>query len=130
MSSNPPASRATPGSRPAACSARISRFSAPAAAAPESRAAKYSSTVPKKATAIPTEQITTYFQVASSAVRVRRCPTRNAVITVVASIATQMTPMLLAHTARTIAQRNAGVSTPYSRALRPSICPCASSVSM
>ena len=38
----------------------------------------------------------TYFQVASSAVRVWRCPTRNAVTTVVASIATQITPMLLA----------------------------------
>jgi hypothetical protein len=66
--------------------------------------------------AIPTEQMITYFQVASNAVRVRRCPTRNAVITVVASIATQVTPMLLADTARTIAARNAGVSVPYRRA--------------
>ena len=63
---------------------------------------------------MPTEQITTYFQVASSAVRVRRCPTRKAVITVVASMATQITPMLLAHTATTIAARNADVSAPYS----------------
>ena len=61
---------------------------------------------------MPTEQITTYFHVASSAVLVRRCPTRNAVMTVVASMATQMTPMLLAHTARAIAATNAGVSTP------------------
>ncbi len=72
--------------------------------------------MPRKAIAMPTEQTMTYFHVASSAVRVRRCPTRKAVTTVVASIATQMTPMLLAHTARTIAARNAGVSTPYNRA--------------
>ncbi len=78
---------------------------------------------------MPTEQITTYFQVASSAVRVRRCPTRKAVITVVASMATQMTPMLLAHTATTIAARNADVSAPYTRAPRASVWPWASSAS-
>ena len=92
-------------------------------------AAKYSSTVPRNAIAMPTEQMTTYFHVASSAVRVRRCPTRNAVTTVVASIATQITPMLLAHTASTIAARNAGVSTPYSRAPSASVWPWSSSAS-
>lgn len=61
---------------------------------------------------MPTEQIITYFHVASSAVRVRRCPTRKAVTTVVASMATQMTPMLLAHTANAIAEMNPGVNTP------------------
>ena len=45
-------------------------------------------------------------------------------MTVVASIATQMTPMLFAHTARTIAATNAGVSTPYSRAPFESVWPC------
>ena len=78
---------------------------------------------------MPTEQTMTYFHVASSAVRVRRCPTRKAVTTVVASIATQTTPMLLAHTARTIAPRNAGVSTPYNRAPDASVWPWASSAS-
>ena len=79
---------------------------------------------------MPTEQITTYFHVASNAVRVRRWPTRKAVTTVVASIATHTTPMLLAHTANTIAARNAGVSTPYRRAPSASVWPSASSVSM
>ena len=83
--------------------------------------------MPRNATAIPTEQITTYFQVASNAVRVRRCPTRKAVTTVVASIATHTMPMLLAHTANTIAARNAGVSTPYRRAPLASVWPCCSS---
>ena len=79
---------------------------------------------------MPTEQITTYFHVASNAVRVRRCPTRKAVTMVVASIATQITPMLLAHTAKTIAARNSAVSTPYSRAPSASVWPCSSSASM
>ena len=48
-------------------------------------------------------------------------------MTVVASIATPTTPMLLAHTATTIAARNAGVSTPYNRAPVASVWPCASS---
>ena len=60
--------------------------------------------MPRKATAIPTEQMMTYFHVASSAVRVRRCPTRKAVTTVVASIATPTTPMLLARTATTVGE--------------------------
>lgn len=72
---------------------------------------------------MPTEQITTYFQVASSAVAVRRWPTRNAVTTVVASTATQTTPMLLADTATAIAARNAGVRAPYKRASRRSVWP-------
>ena len=86
--------------------------------------------MPRKAIAIPTEQMMTYFQVASSAVRVRRCPTRKAVTTVVASMATQITPMLLAHTATTIAARNAGVSAPYNRAPSASVWPWARSASM
>ncbi len=86
--------------------------------APACRLAKYSSTVPRNANAMPTEQMITYFQVASSAVRVRRCPTRKAVTTVVASMATHITPMLLASTANTIAARNAVTSTPYCRAPR------------
>ena len=61
---------------------------------------------------MPTEQITTYFQVASSAARVRRCPTRKAVATVVASMATHIMPMLLVRTASDMADRKIGTSTP------------------
>ena len=62
--------------------------------------------------AIPTEQIITYFQVASSEARLRRCPTRNAVTIVVASMDAHKIPRSLASTASTIAARNSGTSTP------------------
>ena len=67
--------------------------------------------MPSKASAIPAEQITTYFQAASTAARVRRCPTRNAVTIVVASTATHSTPRLAASTASAIAARNSWTST-------------------
>ena len=66
--------------------------------------------------AMPTEQITTYFQAASSAARVRWWPTRNAVTMVVASIATHSTPRLPASTAAAMAARNRWSRTPYQRA--------------
>lgn len=91
---------------------RISTSMSSASCAPAWMAAKYSSTVPRKATAMPTEQITTYFQVASSAPRVRRWPTKNAVVTVVASMAAHMTPMLPASTANAIAPKKIETSTP------------------
>ena len=50
--------------------------------------------------ATPTEPSTTYFQAASSDRRVRWWPTRNAVVIVVASTATHMTPRLSASTAK------------------------------
>ncbi len=59
---------------------------------------------------MPVEQITTYFQAASTACLVRRCPTRNAVTIVVASIATQTTPRLAASTAAAIAARKSCTS--------------------
>ena len=61
---------------------------------------------------MPTEQMITYFQDASSEARVRWWPTRNAVAIVVASIATQTTPRLSASTASTIAATNTLTSTP------------------
>ena len=67
---------------------------------------------------MPTEQMITYFHVASSDFRVRRWPTRNAVTIVVASTAAHSTPRLFASTASTIAARNSGTSTPYRRAPR------------
>nr|CRL71781.1 hypothetical protein CPGR_00777 [Mycolicibacter nonchromogenicus] len=79
---------------------------------------------------MPTEHTMTYFQVASRAARLRRCPTRKAVTTVVASTAIHTTPMLLADTARAIAAKNAGVRTAYNRAPRSSVCPPANSASM
>ncbi len=62
--------------------------------------------VPNSARAIATEQSTTYFQAASRAVRVRWCPTRNAVTMVVASTATHSTPRLPASTAVAMAAMN------------------------
>ncbi len=47
--------------------------------------------VPRNASTIPTEPMITYFHDASSEARFRRCPTRNAVATVVPSMATHMT---------------------------------------
>ena len=76
---------------------------------------------------MPTEQITTYFQVASSEARVRRCPTRSAVETVVASTATHTTPRLLASTASDIDATNALISAPYSRARAGVVSPAPSS---
>ncbi|WP_316781410.1 hypothetical protein [Streptomyces sasae] len=60
---------------------------------------------------MPAEQITMYFQAASTDVRVRRWPTRKAVTMVVASTATQSTPRFAVTTARHIAARNAWTST-------------------
>ena len=68
--------------------------------------------MPKKAKAIPTEQITMYFHEASSAPLVRRCPTKKVVTTVVASTATHSTPTLAARTASSMAATNAWTSTP------------------
>ncbi|WP_406692558.1 hypothetical protein REH65_12520 [Saccharopolyspora sp. ID03-671] len=62
--------------------------------------------VPSSANAMPAEQITTYFHAASTAGRVRRCPTRNAVTMVVASTATHSIPRFAANTASAIAARN------------------------
>ena len=62
-------------------------------------AAKYTSTVPRNASAMPTEHRTTYFHDASRAPSVRRCPTRNVVAMVVASTATHSTPRFAASTA-------------------------------
>ena len=59
---------------------------------------------------MPTEQMMTYFQVASTEPRPRRWPTRNAVTMVVASTAAHRTPRLFAVTASTMAARNAGTS--------------------
>ncbi len=67
---------------------------------------------------MPTEQMTTYFQVASKAARSRWCPTRKAVMIVVASTATHIIPRLLASTASVMVARKAGTSTPYSCARR------------
>ena len=50
--------------------------------------------MPRNASAIPAEQITMYFHEASSAPLVRRWPTRNVVVIVVASTATHITPRL------------------------------------
>ena len=68
--------------------------------------------VPKNASTMPTEPMITYFHDASSDARLRRCPTRNAVAIVVASMATHMTPMLWASTARTIVATKTLTSTP------------------
>ncbi len=68
--------------------------------------------MPSSASAMPTEQMTTYFHAASVAARVRRCPTRNAVTMVVASMATHSRPSPEARTASAIAAMNACVSTP------------------
>ena len=62
--------------------------------------------MPRNAIATPTEPSTTYFQAASRAPRPPREPTRNAVVIVVSSTATHITPMLSATTARLIAARN------------------------
>ena len=67
--------------------------------------------MPSRAIAIPVEQITTYFHAASTAARVRRCPTRNAVTIVVASTATHNRPRLEASTASAMAERNTWTST-------------------
>ena len=72
---------------------------------------------------MPTEQISTYFHAASIEARVRRCPTRNAVAMVVASIATHRVPRLAASTAVTIAARNACTSRLWRYAVRAVACP-------
>ncbi len=79
---------------------------------PACRAARYTKTVPRKASAIPTEQMTMYFHEASSEPRVRRNPTKNAVTMVVASTATHSTPTLAASTARSMKPTKAWTSTP------------------
>ena len=61
---------------------------------------------------MPTEQTTTYFHAASTEPRVCRCPTRNAVRMVVASIAAHSTPRLAASTAVFIAAMKAWVRIP------------------
>ena len=66
--------------------------------------------MPSRAIAIPVEQITTYFHAASTAARVRRCPTRKAVTIVVASTATHSRPRLEASTASAMAERNTWTS--------------------
>jgi len=116
-SSSATAMRATPGSRSAAWAASTSSSSD---STPAWAAAKCSSTTPSRARAIPAEQTTTYFQAASTAARVRRCPTRNAVTIVVASTATHSTPRFAASTASAMAAMNPCVSTPYRRAARAS----------
>ena len=72
---------------------------------------------------MPAEQITTYFHAASTAARVRRCPTRNAVTIVVASTATHSTPRLAASTASAMAARNTWTSTLCRVAVRVSARP-------
>ncbi|GAA3075963.1 hypothetical protein GCM10020000_71620 [Streptomyces olivoverticillatus] len=67
--------------------------------------------MPRKARAMPAEQITTYFQAASTQARVRRWPTRNAVRMVVASMAVHSTPRLAARTAALMAARKAWTRT-------------------
>ena len=75
--------------------------------------------MPRNAMAMPTEPSTTYFQAASSAVRVRWWPTRNAVAMVVASTATHSSPRLSASTASDIAPRNADTRAAYTASWSP-----------
>ena len=67
---------------------------------------------------MPAEQITMYFHEASSAPSVRRWPTRNVVVIVVASTATHITPRLAARTAISMQAVNAWTSAVYSAACR------------
>ena len=67
--------------------------------------------MPKKAKAIPTEQITMYFHEASRLPWSGGGPTKKVVMTVVASIATHSTPTLAARTASSMAATNAWTST-------------------
>ena len=127
ISSSPAAIRVTAGSRPPALASSTSKSSADAPP-PACREAKYSNTVPRNASEIPVEQMMTYFQVASRAARVRRCPTRNAVATVVASMATHTIPRLFASTARVMAARNVANRAPYWVAPRGVVWPRSSSV--
>ncbi len=64
---------------------------------------------------MPTEPMITYFHDASSDARVRRWPTKNAVATVVPSIATHVTAALPASSASSIVATNNGNNTPKSR---------------
>ena len=68
--------------------------------------AKYTSTVPRKATAIPTEQISRYLYEASSDARVRSKFTRKTEASVVPSMATHMKPTSSVVTARSIVNTN------------------------
>ena len=116
MISSATAMRVTAGSRCGA--AATSRAQSRPVPAPACAAAALSSRRPSRASAIPVEQIITYFQAASTAALVRRWPTRNAVTIVVPSIATQTTPRLAARTATVMAARNSWTSTLCRAAVR------------
>ena len=79
------------------------------------------SSVPMKAMAMPTEQITRYFQVASNDSRERCRPMRKVVTSVVDSMPTHMSPRWLDRNTRVMAASEPNHRAPKRRAVRRSI---------
>src|SRR5258705_10130873 len=105
-SRNTNASRATCGCSAVAAARNDVQCSATLMSAPVVAKSTYASTVPVKASAMPTDPMRRYFQEASTDAFVRRSGMSSADVTVVASMATHITPRLPVLTATSIVKAN------------------------
>src|SRR5207247_5902836 len=103
---NAKASCSSSGWSDGAASRSTFQFSAPGTRPAVETKSKYARTVPVNASAMPTEQITRYFQEASTEAFVRSSGMATADAMVVASIATHMSATLFAMTAASIVSAN------------------------